>query len=304
MSNQVRIYEVGPRDGLQNEKTIVSAADKIQFIKLLMESGLTHLEVTSFVRAETIPQMADAEEVFKATQQNVGGRNIQLSCLVPNMKGYEKARQLGVEEISLFSATSNSFNQKNINTDVAGSFERMKDVVAAAQADKKKIRAYISTAFGCPYEGKMPVSKLMDVIERFQKFNVDEISIGDTIGVATPKQVKEYLNTIATILPLNKTALHFHDTRGMAVTNVLVSLEQGIRTFDSSAAGLGGCPYARGATGNVATEDLLYLMQDQGMMTGIDINKIIEASIFMLKVLGKKTTSKFLTASMAQMDQK
>jgi hydroxymethylglutaryl-CoA lyase len=304
MGNQVRIYEVGPRDGLQNEKTIVAAADKIQFIKLLMNAGLTHLEVTSFVRAESIPQMADAEEVYQATRANLGSRKIQLSCLVPNMKGYEKARQLGVEEISLFSATSNTFNQKNINTDVAGSFERLKDVVAAAHADKKKIRAYISTAFGCPYEGKMPVAKLIDVIERFQKFNVDEISIGDTIGVATPNQVRSYLKEIATVLPINKTALHFHDTRGMAVTNVLVSLEHGIRTFDSSAAGLGGCPYARGATGNVATEDLLYLLQDQGMDTGIDMNKIIEASLFMLKVLGKKSTSKFLTATLAQMDQK
>jgi hydroxymethylglutaryl-CoA lyase len=304
MGNQVRIYEVGPRDGLQNEKTLVAAADKIQFIKLLMNAGLTHLEVTSFVRAESIPQMADAEEVYQATQTHLAGRQIQLSCLVPNMKGYEKARQLGVEEISLFSATSNTFNQKNINTDVAGSFERLKDVVAAAHADKKKIRAYISTAFGCPYEGKMPVAKLIDVIERFQKFNVDEISIGDTMGVATPNQVKSYLKEIATVLPINKTALHFHDTRGMAVTNVLVSLEQGVRTFDSSAAGLGGCPYAKGATGNVATEDLLYLLQDQGMDTGIDMNKIIEASLFMLKVLGKKSTSKFLTATLAQMDQK
>jgi hydroxymethylglutaryl-CoA lyase len=304
MGNLVRIYEVGPRDGLQNEKTIVSPADKIQFIKLLMNAGLTHLEVTSFVRAESIPQMADAEEVYQATRANLGSRKIQLSCLVPNLKGYEKARQHGVEEIALFSATSNTFNQKNINTDVAGSFERLKDVVAAAQADKKKIRAYISTAFGCPYEGKMPVAKLMDVIERFQKFNVDEISIGDTIGVATPNQVKSYLKEIATILPLNNTALHFHDTRGMAVTNVLVSLEHGIRTFDSSAAGLGGCPYAKGATGNVATEDLLYLLEDQGMSTGIDMDKIIEASLFMLKVLGKKTTSKFLTARLAQMDQK
>jgi hydroxymethylglutaryl-CoA lyase len=292
----VNIVEVGPRDGLQNEKVILSTEDKLKFITLLVEAGLQTIEVTSFVKAPAVPQMTDASELFKKVKANLSGAGRSFPCLIPNMKGYETAKDLGVEEIALFSATSNSFNQKNINATIEESFERMSEVASAARKDGIKIRGYVSTAFGCPYEGKMPVNVLVDVTKRFMDLGVYGVSIGDTIGVATPSQVKSYLEVLKKEFPIDKLAMHFHDTRGMAITNILVSLEMGIRTFDSSAAGIGGCPYAKGATGNVATEDVWYLLESQGLKTGIDIKKLSEASSFILEKLNRQPESKFLRA--------
>lgn len=290
----IKIVEVGPRDGLQNEKSILKTDDKLRFIELLTLSGLQTIEVTSFVKPEAIPQMADATELFSKVK--LLSSTINFPCLVPNLKGYESAKALGVKEIALFSATSDSFTKKNVNASVDETFERMQDVVAAALKDGIRIRGYISTSFGCPYEGRMDVSRLHAVTERFFKLGAYEVSVGDTIGVATPKQVREYIQSLKKSFPVDKLAMHFHDTRGMALTNIYVSLEEGITTYDSSAGGLGGCPYAKGATGNVATEDVWYLMQSQGLDTGIDIKKLSEASKFILEKINKQTESKFLKA--------
>jgi hydroxymethylglutaryl-CoA lyase len=290
----IKIVEVGPRDGLQNEKTILSTDDKFEFIKLLSHSGLKKIETTSFVKASSIPQMGDALELFTKVNVELAHTNVSFPCLVPNIKGYEIARSLGVEEIALFSATSDSFTKKNVNATVDETFERMKEVAQEAKKDGILVRGYISTAFGCPYEGTMSVKKLSAVAKKFFDLGVYEVSIGDTIGVATPGQVKDYLNVLKTQFPLDKMAMHFHDTRGMALTNIYVSLELGITTFDSSAGGLGGCPYAKGATGNVATEDVWYLINSLGLQSGIDIEKLAAASKFILNKIGRTTESKFL----------
>lgn len=290
----IRIVEVGPRDGLQNEKSILATEDKFQFISMLADAGLKSIEVTSFVKAPAIPQMADAVELFTKVNHEVKGAS--LPCLVPNMKGYETARSLGVKEIAIFTATSDSFTKKNINATVDESFERMKEVCEAAKKDKVMIRGYVSTAFGCPYEGTMSVEKLISVTKRLFELGVYEVSVGDTIGVAIPQQVRGYIRAMKNEFPIGKLAMHFHDTRGMALTNIYVSLEEGITTFDSSAGGLGGCPYAKGATGNVATEDVWYLMHSQGLDTGIDIAKLSQASKFILEKINRQTESKFLRA--------
>lgn len=292
----IKIVEVGARDGLQNEKTILSTEDKLEFISMLSLTGLKTIEITSFVKPEAIPQMGDAVELFTKVKAKLGKSGINLPCLVPNIKGYQTAKSLGVEEIALFSATSDSFTKKNVNATVDETFDRMKEVADEAQKDKVRIRGYISTAFGCPYEGKMDVKKLLHVTERFFELGAYEVSVGDTIGVATPNQAREYIKELKKNFPVEKLAMHFHDTRGMALTNIHVSLEEGITTFDSSAGGLGGCPYAKGATGNVATEDVWYLLQSLGLETGIDIAKLSEASKFILGKVNKNTESKFLRA--------
>lgn len=290
----IKIVEVGPRDGLQNEKTILSTDDKFEFIRLLSLSGLKTIETTSFVKASSIPQMSDAVELFTKVKSDLDRSGVNFPCLVPNIKGYETAKSLGVKEIALFSATSDSFTKKNVNATVDETFDRMAEVAQEAKKDGVAIRGYISTAFGCPYEGKMSAEKLIHVAKKFFDLGVYEISIGDTIGVAVPTQVKEYLKILKANFPINKMAMHFHDTRGMALTNIYVSLEEGISTFDSSAGGLGGCPYAKGATGNVATEDVWYLLNSLGLETGVEIEKLSAASKFILEKVGRSTESKFL----------
>jgi len=292
----IKIVEVGPRDGLQNEKTILSTEDKFQFISSLSDTGLKTIEVTSFVKAPSIPQMADATELFTRVKNEISNKGISFPCLVPNLKGYETAKSLGVKEIAIFTATSDSFARKNINASVDESFERMREVSQEAKKDGILVRGYISTAFGCPYEGVMDVAKLISVTKKLFELGVYEVSIGDTIGVAVPKQVRNYLKDLKKEFPIEKLAMHFHDTRGMAPTNIYVSLEEGITTFDSSAGGLGGCPYAKGATGNVATEDLWYLLHSEGLETGVDIQKLSEASKFILEKLNRSSESKFLRA--------
>jgi hydroxymethylglutaryl-CoA lyase len=290
----IKIVEVGPRDGLQNEKSLISTEDKFNYIKKLIDSGLTSIEVTSFVSPKAIPQMSDSIDLFKKVKAL--GTNLEFPCLVPNMKGFENALELGVTEIALFSATSSEFTKKNINATVEESFTRMTEINSAAKANGIKTRGYISTAFGCPYMGHMDIGALVDVTEKFSKLDLYELSIGDTIGVATPKQVHEYLSVLTKHYPKEKLAMHLHDTRGMALANILVSLEHGISIYDSSSGGLGGCPYAKGATGNVATEDLVYLLDSLGLNPSIDIDKLADASSFILDKVGKKTASKYLTA--------
>jgi hydroxymethylglutaryl-CoA lyase len=296
LPDKVQIVEVGPRDGLQNEKNIVPTEVKREFINKLAQAGLSVIEVTAFVKPEKVPQMNDAATLFPLIKSDLESKKIDLPCLIPNIKGYETAKNLGVETVALFSATSNTFNQKNINATIDESFVKMAEITNSAKKDGKKIRAYISMAFGCPYEGVIKPAQTLSIIDRFNKLGVDEISIGDTIGVANPLDVQELCKLISKNYDLNKFAMHFHDTRGTALSNVLVSIENGIRIFDTSAGGLGGCPYAKGATGNLATEDLVYLLHKLGIQTGVDMEKLSQASVYILEKLQRETVSKYLRA--------
>lgn len=296
LPQKIRIVEVGPRDGLQNEKTIISLDDKFTFIKKLAQAGLTEIEATSFVRALKIPQMTDGGELFTRLKNDPELNSIRLISLVPNMKGLQEAQNVGVKDIAVFTSTSNTFNKKNINATIDESLAKIDEVMKVASTNNIRARGYISTVFGCPYEGKTELSELIRIAHTLKAIGVYEISLGDTIGVANPKQVIDVLNVLKKEFSLDFFSMHFHDTRGMAVANVLTALEAGITSFDSSAAGLGGCPYAIGASGNVATEDLYYLFHSLGIETGIDIKKLAEASTFILSCLKRETPSKFLKA--------
>lgn len=293
---KVTIVEVGPRDGLQNESSFVPTETKVELINLLNESGLENIEVTSFVSAKAIPQLADNEAVFTTINKLA---SIHYSALVPNERGMLKALEVGVKEIAVFTAASETFNQRNINCSIAESIARFEPVFSLANTHKIKIRAYISCALGCPYEGKITPQQVASVARQLLTFKVDEICLGDTIGVGTPKQTKAVIDEISELLPVSQLGMHFHDTYGQAIANIFTSLECGISRFDSSVAGLGGCPYARGATGNVATEDVLYLMHGLGIETGVDIFKIVAAGDMICKALGKKNQSKVANALLA-----
>ena len=295
---QVTIIEVGPRDGLQNEPSFVATPTKIQLINLLSQSGLRHIEVTSFVSAKAIPQLADNEDVFRDINKPAG---VHFSALVPNERGMEKALIAGVNEIAIFTAASELFNQHNINCSIAESLARFEPVMALARANNIRVRGYISCVLGCPYQGNIAPQQVVDVAERLIKLGVDEISLGDTIGVGTPKQTKELITAISAHQPLTNVAMHFHDTYGQAVANTYAALECGISRFDSSVAGLGGCPYARGASGNVATEDVLYLLHGLGIETGVDIYQIVAAGDMICKALGRKNQSKVANALLANL---
>jgi hydroxymethylglutaryl-CoA lyase len=299
LPKNARIIEVGPRDGLQNEKTILETEDKEKFIDMLVDAGLSSIEITSFVRAPKIPQMGDAKELFRSISKKNYFSNIHAPCLVPNLKGMENAVELGVKEIAIFTATSNTFNKKNINATITESLERFVPVVDLANKNGIKIRGYVSTVFGCPYEGDTSVETLLDVMKSLNDFGCYEISLGDTIGVATPLQTKNVLEKVSSQFSMDKVAMHFHDTRGMAIANIMASLEMGATNFDSSAGGLGGCPYAKGSTGNVATEDVLYLLNSLGIETGVDIAKLSKASEFILSKVKKESPSKYLKAFLA-----
>ena len=296
--SQVRLLEVGPRDGLQNEKKPLSVDDKFEFIKGLKQAGLERIEASSFVRPDKIPQLADSSELMKKLKSHYGSLT-NFPCLVPNLVGLENATKVGVEEIAIFSATSDTFNQRNINATVDESLERLDRVADLANKNKLKIRGYISTVFGCPYEGKTSIKKLMQVCKRFLSWNVEEISLGDTTGVAHPAQVREILKVLKAEMDLKKIYLHFHDTRGLALTNIYASLEKDMMNFDCSAGGIGGCPYALGASGNVATEELVYLFESLGLKTGVDREKVIDVSEKMLQKLNCKSPSKYHQAHLA-----
>lgn len=290
--SRVNIVEVGPRDGLQNESTILSTADKLRFIELLFAAGLRTIEATSFVSPKKIPQMQDASELLTELATKNSAALNSLPCLVPNLEGLKKAIAAGVGHIALFSATSNTFNQKNINATIDQSFERLTPVAKKAKDQGIKIRAYVSTVFGCPYEGKTQLDVLVDVIKKFKDLGADEISLGDTTGIAYPRQVKEVLTVVKNEFSLDNFAMHFHDTYGMALANIAEAYEMGITTFDAAAGGLGGCPYAQGASGNVATEDVVYFFDKMGVPSGVHMLSLLEASHFILTKLNKKSPSK------------
>ena len=296
MPKQVTLIEVGPRDGLQNELAFVPTSKKIDFINMLSHSGLERIEVTSFVSTKAIPQLADNQLVFQTIEKPP---KVRFSALVPNEQGMQQALTVGLQEIALFTAASESFNQHNIRCSIAESIQRFQPVITLAKQNNIYIPAYISCALGCPYEGSIAPSQVIAVINQLQVLGVDEISLGDTIGVGTAKQTKSLIQAILEHMPQEQIAMHFHDTYGQAVANIYAALEAGITHFDSSVAGLGGCPYARGATGNVATEDVLYLMHGLGLHTGIDIYKIVAAGDMICKTLNRKNQSKVATALLA-----
>jgi hydroxymethylglutaryl-CoA lyase len=288
---QVTIKEVGPRDGLQNEKTAISTEDKIAWINQLSKTGLTYIEITSFVHPKWIPQLADAFEVATRIERAPG---VTYAALVPNQKGLEKALAAQVDEVAVFMSASETHNRKNINKSIEETFPVLEEVVKAAKQEGKTVRGYVSTVFGCPYEGKVPIEQVVRVSERLFEMGIDELSLGDTIGVATPKQVQELLEDVMKRFPKEKLAMHFHDTRGTALANILISLEMGITTFDSSLGGLGGCPYAPGASGNVATDDLVYMLHGMDIATGIDVQRLAKAALFIQEKIGRPLSSRCL----------
>lgn len=289
MSSKISIVEVGARDGLQNESALLSAKQKVQMIEALSKAGLKRIEVGAFVSPKWVPQMAETDKVvsqLKAKQESKVFK--QYSVLVPNVKGMELALKSGVKEVAIFGACSESFSQKNINCSIDESFKRFADVLALAKPNKIPVRGYLSTAFACPYDGATKVSKVVKLTERMLDLGVFEVSIGDTIGVATPKQVDKMLSSFKKAsIPFSKIAMHMHNTRGTALANVLEGLNHGIRVFDTSVGGLGGCPYAQGATGNLATEDLVYMLEQMGLKTGIDLEALIRLRLSLEKQMNK-----------------
>ncbi len=288
------IVEVGPRDGLQNEQAAVSTADKIEFVNRLSAAGFPVIEVTAFVSPKWVPQMADAAAVFAGIIKRPGTR---YSALVPNVAGLERAVAAGVTEIAVFAAASETFSRKNINQGIEESLAGYKAVCERALAAGLRVRGYLSTAFGCPYEGAVPPDKVIDVTERLLALGVFEVSVSDTIGVAHPGQVRDVLEKVVAKIPAERLALHFHDTRGTALANVLAALPYGITTFDASAGGLGGCPYAPGAAGNLATEDLIYMLDGLGLETGVSLAAVTEASAFIAERLDHRLPSKYFQAT-------
>lgn len=289
---QVRIYEVGPRDGLQNEKGVIATADKIRFIELLDEVGFKSIEATSFVRPGAIPQMSDAAAVYPA----VRGKGAKKAALVPNAKGMQAAIGCGLEEGAIFTAASDSFTEKNINCTVAESLERFKEVSAMARENSIPLRGYVSCVVECPYEGRITPEKVLEITLRLFDLGVYEVSLGETIGVAVPDDVSRLLDVLLAKIEPQRLAGHFHDTRGTALANVFRAMDMGLRVFDSSAGGLGGCPYAPGASGNLATEDLVYALERSGFETGLDMARLWAASAYMQSVTGKHPASRAFSA--------
>lgn len=293
LPTEVKIVEVGPRDGLQNEAYVVPTEKKIAFIDQLSDTGLKAIEVTSFVSSKRIPQLADHVNVYKNIYKSP---NIRYSVLVPNVIGLENAVTAGVKEIAIFVAASETFSQKNINCSIAESFQRYKEVAELAQSLNIQIRGYISCVLGCPYEGQIAPEKVTKVAKELYDLGCYEVSLGDTIGVGTPNKSKQLIETVAREIPLEKLAVHFHDTNGQAIANISAVLEQGVRNIDASVAGLGGCPYAKGSSGNVATEDVVYLLEGLDIKTGIDLVKLSQAGIFISNILNRTTQSKVARA--------
>ena len=285
----VRIVEVGPRDGLQNEKALLPAATKIALIDRLSATGLRSIEATSFVSPKWVPQLADAAEVYVGIAKHPG---VRYPVLVPNEQGYERARAVGVDEIAVFTAASEAFNRKNINASIAESLQRFAPVIARAQADGVAVRGYVSTVLGCPYQGEVPVAEVVRVARELHAMGCYEISLGDTIGIGTPRKAAAMLRAVANEVPMAALAVHFHDTYGQALANILACLEEGVAVVDASVSGAGGCPYATGASGNVASEDVVYMLHGMGIRTGIDLDALSATGRWLAAQLGRQTGSR------------
>jgi hydroxymethylglutaryl-CoA lyase len=293
MSNTVRIVEVGPRDGLQNEKTPVGVADRIAFIEALVGAGLHTVEVGAFVSPKAIPQMVNSDSVLRGISHLPDS---EFHVLVPNQKGYEAARAAGAKVIAVFASASEGFSRANINCSVAESIERFKPVVIRAKADGIKVRGYVSCVLGCPFDGEVKPQAVVDVAKALWELGCYEVSLGDTIGVGTPVKARHLLRAVAGAVPMANLAMHFHDTYGQALANLYAGMEEGARVIDSAAGGLGGCPYAPGATGNVATEDVVYMLEGMGMATGVNIQKLVAATNEVARLIGRPPVSRVAAA--------
>ncbi len=295
MKDRIQIVEVGPRDGLQNEKLPLDLSVRVDLIRKLAEAGLRRIEIGAFVSPKWVPQMSGSvelvREIMKLRDARTFSEDTRFTCLVPNVRGMEDALKSGITEVAIFGACSETFSKKNINCSIAESFIRFRQVMEMARYHKIRVRGYLSTAFGCPYEGRVSEARVIRLVRAMIKMGVYEVSVGDTIGVATPKQVESLLKKIKRIAPLSKIAMHFHDTRGTSLANVYASLRLGVRTFDASVGGLGGCPYAKGATGNLATEDLLYLLKGMGYKLTPNIQKILPIKKMLEEKLGRELPS-------------
>ncbi|HUP62672.1 MAG TPA: hydroxymethylglutaryl-CoA lyase [Thermoanaerobaculia bacterium] len=288
-----KIVEVGPRDGLQNEKVVIPTEAKVAYITALSDAGLRVIEAGAFVSPKWVPQMADTAEVYREIPKDPG---VEYPVLVPNMKGLERAIEAGVTSIAIFTAASETFNQRNINMTIEQSFENYAPVAVRAKEEGMRVRGYVSTAFGCPYEGDVPPEKVLEVCARLLDLGCYEVSVGDTIGVGTPMQVQGVIGMLLQVIPASRLAMHFHDTRGTALANTLAALEMGIATFDASSGGLGGCPYAPGASGNLATEDLVYMLDRMAIDTGVDLNRLVHASTIIAPYLDHPLPGRYLQA--------
>lgn len=288
---RVTVKEVGPRDGLQNEPTFIQTEDKIAWINQLSQTGLTYIEVTSFVHPKWIPQLADAYEVASRIERVEG---VTYAALVPNKKGLEGALAANIDEVAVFMSASETHNRKNINKSIEETYVVLKEVIDEAKRENKTVRGYVSTVFGCPYEGAVSIERVISVSERLFELGIDELSLGDTIGVANPSQVQQTLEQLLKRFPAEKIALHFHNTRGMALANVFASLQMGITIFDSSLGGLGGCPYAPGASGNLATDDLVYMLTQMGIECVVQLEPLTEAARWIEEKIGRPLTSHHL----------
>jgi len=297
MPARVTVVEVGPRDGLQNEKSIVPTSTKIAFIEALADAGLSVVEATSFVSPKSIPQLADADEVMRDLRRKDG---VRYPVLVPNERGMERALSAGAHEFAVFTAASESFTRHNINATIAESIARFTPIVSRAKTEGIRVRGYISTCFGCPYEGVVEPSAVISVAQRLLDLGIDELSIGDTIGVATPNQVTDLCELLKAKFGVERLAMHFHDTRGTALANVLAALQCGIAIIDSAAGGFGGCPYAPGAAGNLATEDLLYMLHGMGIETGVSLGAVVRATSLITGSVDHRPTSKYYLAATAR----
>jgi len=294
--SRVTVVEVGPRDGLQNESAAIAAGDKVDFVDRLSAAGLPVIEAGAFVSPKWVPQMADTSEVFRRIARRDGTR---YTAIVPNLEGLERAHASGVDEVGIIAAASDTFSLRNINQDVDASLDTYRAVCARASELHIRVRGYVSTAFGCPFEGEVPPARVASVAEALMNMGAFEVAISDTIGIAHPGRVRGVVAVVADSVPLHAVALHFHDTRGTALANVLTALELGISTFDASAGGLGGCPYAPGATGNLATEDLIYVLNGLGIETGVDLNALVQASAFIEPKVGHPLPSRYYRAMVA-----
>jgi len=292
MNDTVRIIEIGARDGLQNEKTPVSVENRIAFVKNLLEAGLHTIEVGAFVSPKAIPQMVGSDDVLRGVNNLAG----EFHVLVPNEKGYEAARASGARVVSVFAAASEGFSRANINCSIADSIERFRPVLARAKADGVKVRGYISCVLGCPFDGEIKPTAVADLATTLWDLGCYEISLGDTIGVGTPSKAKAMLRAVGQAVPAEKLAMHFHDTYGQALANLYAGMEEGVRVIDSAAGGLGGCPYAPGATGNVATEDVVYMLEGMGVRTGVDMQKLLAATNEITALIGRTPVSRVATA--------
>jgi hydroxymethylglutaryl-CoA lyase len=291
--DSVKVVEVGPRDGLQNEKVTIPTEAKIEYITALADSGLKVIEAGAFVSPKWVPQMADTAEVYREIPKDPG---VEFPVLVPNMKGLDRAIEAGVKSIAIFTAASDTFNKRNINMTIDESFTNYAPVAVRARAEGMRVRGYISTAFGCPYEGDVPAEKVLEVSARLLDLGCYEVSVGDTIGVGTPMQVQGVVGMLLQVIPASKLAMHFHDTRGTALANTLAALEMGIATFDASSGGLGGCPFAPGASGNLATEDLIYMLDHMGIDTGVSLDRLVIASSIVGPYLDHPLPGRYLQA--------